>query len=64
MTRVAKMLCLALGLSAHAAPLLAQAPTRDGRLIVTVVDQTRAVLPGASVTITGLDEATRACRIR
>ena len=43
-----------------ASPLFAQAPPRDGRLLVTVVDQTRAVLPGATVTITGLDEATKA----
>ena len=42
-----------------ASPLVAQTP-RDGRLIVTVVDQTRAVLPGATVTISGLDEATKA----
>ena len=27
-------------------PLFAQTPARDGRLIVTVVDQTRAVIPG------------------
>jgi hypothetical protein len=60
MTRVARMLCVVMGLLAHAAPLFAQAPPRDGRLIVTVVDQTRAVLPGATVTITGLDEATKA----
>ena len=31
------------GLLAHAAPLFAQGLPRDGRLIVTVVDQTRAV---------------------
>jgi hypothetical protein len=42
-----------------ASPLAAQAPPRDGRLLVTVVDQTRAVLPGATVSITGLDDATR-----
>src|SRR3954449_8114314 len=60
MTRTAKMFCVALGFLTHGAPLFAQAPARDGRLIVTVVDQTRAVLPGATVTITGLDEATKA----
>src|SRR5215208_2735729 len=32
---------------------------RDGRLLVTVVDQSNAILPGATVTVTGLDEATR-----
>src|SRR3954449_4645824 len=60
MTRTAKMFCVALGFLTHGAPLFAQAPARDGRLIVTVVDQTRAVLPGATVTINGLDEATKA----
>src|SRR3954471_8524667 len=60
MTRAATMFCVVLGFLTHAAPLFAQAPARDGRLIVTVVDQTRAVLPGATVTITGLDEATKA----
>ena len=61
MTRVATMsLGVALGLRACAAPLFAQAPPRDGRLIVTVVDQTRAVLPGATVTVSGLDEAATA----
>ena len=60
MTRVARMLCVALGLIASASRLSAQAPPRDGRLLITVVDQTRAVLPGATVTITGLDEATKA----
>ena len=36
-----------------------QAPTRDAKLIVTVTDQTQGVLPGATVTITGLDAATK-----
>ena len=58
--RVARVCCVALGLMLCAAPLFAQAPARDGRLIVTVVDQTRAVLPGATVTVSGLDEATKA----
>jgi hypothetical protein len=53
------MLVLALGWTLWAAPLFAQASPRDGRLIVTVVDQTRAVLPGATVTVSGLDEATK-----
>jgi hypothetical protein len=43
-----------------ASPLAAQTSPRDGRLLVTVVDQTRAVLPGATVTVTGLDDATKA----
>src|SRR5436189_2443572 len=37
---------------------LAQTP-RDGRLIVTVVDQTGGVLPGAVVTVGGIDDANR-----
>jgi Carboxypeptidase regulatory-like domain len=41
-----------------AAPGLAQSP-RDGRLVVTVVDQTGGVLPGATVTIGGMDDASR-----
>ena len=41
---------------------LAQGP-RDGRLTVTVVDQTGGVLPGATVTIAGLDDANRAASI-
>src|SRR5438046_10408663 len=41
---------------------LAQTP-RDGRLIVTVVDQTGGVLPGATVTIGGMDDGNRAATI-
>ena len=36
-----------------------QTPVRDAKLIVTVTDQTAGVLPGATVTITGLDAATK-----
>jgi hypothetical protein len=60
MIRVAKLLCVALGVMVGASRLFAQAPPRDGKLMVTVVDQTRAVLPGAVVTISGLEDATRA----
>ncbi len=42
-----------------AAPGLAQTP-RDSRLAVTVVDQTGGVLPGATVTIGGMDTANKA----
>jgi hypothetical protein len=35
------------------------APARDAKLIVTVTDQTQGVLPGATVTVTGLDAATK-----
>jgi hypothetical protein len=60
MTRPLTLLCgVLLVFLACASPLFAQAPPRDGRLIVTVVDQTRAVLPGATVTISGLDDATK-----
>src|SRR5262245_66571576 len=40
-------------------PALAQT-AQDGRLIVTVVDASSAVVPGATVTITGLDDGARA----
>ena len=61
MTRPSTLLCgVLLMFLACASPLFAQAPSRDGRLLVTVVDQTRAGLPGATVTITGLDDATKA----
>jgi hypothetical protein len=36
---------------------------RDGKLLVTVVDQTRAIIQGATVTVTGLEEATKAAAI-
>ena len=42
---------------------LAQTP-RDGRLLVTVVDQTGGVLPGAMVTIGGMDDGNRAATIQ
>lgn len=44
------------------APAFAQAP-RDGRMLVTVLDQSGAVLPGATVTITGLEDATKAATL-
>ncbi len=33
---------------------------RNGALLVTVVDETRGVLPGATVTLTGIDQSTKA----
>ena len=48
MRRAATMLSWVLLLVTCASPLFAQAPPRDGRLLVTVVDQTRAVIPGAT----------------
>src|SRR5688500_18985166 len=40
------------------APHASAQPGRDGRLIVTVADQTGAILPGATVTLTQADVAT------
>jgi hypothetical protein len=64
MMRVARMRASTLFvLMVSAAPLFAQAPPRDGKLLVTVVDQTRAVIPGADVTVTGLEDATKAVTV-
>src|ERR1043166_2039731 len=41
---------------------LAQGP-RDGRLLITVIDQTGGILPGATVTLAGMDDANRAAAI-
>ncbi len=60
MTRASRMLFGLLFFMAGAASLFAQAPPRDGRLLVTVVDQTRAVIPGATVTVSALDDAAKA----
>src|SRR5438309_881744 len=38
-------------------------PPRDGKLLVTVIDQTKAVIPNATVTVTGIDTATKAATI-
>src|SRR4029078_8954564 len=43
-----------------ALPVLAQTTAQDGRLIVTVVDPSGAVVPGATVPVSGLDGAARA----
>ena len=58
--RVIVVVCLVV-LAAGAAR--AQAPAPKGRLLVTVVDQTGAVLPTATVTVLGQDEATRAATL-
>ena len=42
------------------AEVVAKAQARDGRLQVTVVDQTGGVLPGSTVTIAGIDDSTKA----
>ena len=56
------LLAFMLLLVSPARPAAAQAP-RDARLLVTVVDQTAGVLPGATVTVTGLEDATRAAAL-
>lgn len=55
--RVIVVVCLVV-LAADA--VRAQTPSPKGRLLVTVVDQTGAVLPTATMTMVGQDEATRA----
>jgi opacity protein-like surface antigen len=49
---LAAMLCLL-----AAVPMLAQG--RDTRMLITVVDQTNAVIPGATVTVMGAEPATQ-----
>jgi hypothetical protein len=44
------------------APAGAQAP-RPGRLIVTVADQTSAVIPNATVTVTGIEQSTSGVKV-
>lgn len=44
------------------ASLIAQ-PARDAKLLVTVLDETRGVLPGATVTIAGTEQANKAAVI-
>lgn len=46
-----------------AVPAFAQAPAPSGTLLVTVVDQTGAVLPSASIAVTGQEQATRAVSV-
>ena len=51
--------CLGIG----AAPTQAQTPAPAGTLVVTIVDSTGAVLPGATVTVTGIEAANKAATI-
>ena len=46
-----------------AAPTHAQTPAQAGTLVVTIVDSTGAVLPGATVTVTGIEAANKAATI-
>ena len=59
MKRQAAAACaFALGLSVLVAGTASGQTTRDARLLVTVVDQSSSVLPTATVTVTGLEDAT------
>lgn len=58
MARIARALVVAAALLSFAGVAIAQ-PARTGRLIVTAVDQSRAVIPGATITVVGLDAATK-----
>jgi carboxypeptidase family protein len=55
--RAAVIMALALCAMCVDRPAVAQAPA-DARLLVTVIDQTGGVIPGATVTLTGLENAT------
>lgn len=63
--RMTAGVCLALAamVLAATARVDAQTPAATGRLLVTVVDQTGAVLPAATVTIAGQEAATRAVAV-
>jgi hypothetical protein len=58
MKRLAAILLLLCAVAVAPRPAQAQA-AREGRLIVTVVDPSGAVVPGATVAVVGLDEATK-----
>ena len=63
MTRPARALAALLFLlSSIPTAAIAQTP-RDGKLLVTVIDQTKAVIPNATVTVTGIDTTTKAATI-
>ena len=55
MDRSATALLFALVLAAPAAPSVAAQPAREARLLVTVVDTTGGLIPGATVAVTGQD---------
>jgi hypothetical protein len=62
MTRIARALVVAVALLSFA-PVAGAQPARTGRLMVTAVDQSRLVVPGATITVVGLDAATKAATI-
>lgn len=57
------ILSLLFVLGALSGPAFAQAPPREGRLTITVVDPSGAVIPAATVAVVGLDEATKRATI-
>ena len=57
---IARIVALAIVLAICVFPAVARGQTGRGKLLLTVTDMTGAVLPGATVTVTGLDAATRA----
>ena len=58
MPSIVRALVFALALVSFAGAANAQ-PARVGRLLVTAVDQSRAVIPGATITVVGLDATTK-----
>jgi hypothetical protein len=56
-------LVILISLGVSASPTDAQPPAPAGTLVVTVVDSTGAVLPGAIVTVTGIEAANKAATI-
>jgi hypothetical protein len=60
--RIAWLVLAVVLVCSSALPALAQA-AREARLIVTVVDQTGAVIPNAAVSVIGLEEATKKATI-
>ena len=59
MTRVFSALCCALAIVSSPAVAAAQA-ARDARLLITVVDQTGAIIPNATVTAVRVDDPSKA----
>jgi hypothetical protein len=57
MRRLFRSVCLALFVCLPSGEVFAQA--RDGKISVTVADQTGAVIPNATVTVVGLEDATK-----
>ncbi|RPJ82045.1 MAG: carboxypeptidase regulatory-like domain-containing protein, partial [Acidobacteria bacterium] len=54
------LIAVAVGCLTAGGAQVAAAQARAGRLVVTVMDQSQAVIPNAAVTVTGEDEATQA----